>query len=108
MVLGVVTPLYNNPQIVVVLDPEEQESTPIGPAEVQFDEIAQGSQTAELESPVWYELISWRNSILSREQRAKLEALIIRFGSVFTKNPTDRIDSVTKTRYRRWRHQAHF
>ena len=42
-----------------------------------------------MESPAWYESISWRNSILSREQRAKLVALIVSFVSVFAKNPTD-------------------
>ena len=65
----------------MILDSKGHQDTPIGPAEAQFDGIAQGDRTEELDSPAWYESISWRNSILSREKRVKLIALNISFCS---------------------------
>ena len=93
-VVGKITPIHFNPQIAVLVDPSNRDNDdgPIGFAEDQFDETAQGEyklSEASGTSTNWTRALAWKNSILTTAQRTALIALLLNFSNVFSHGPTD-------------------
>ena len=93
-ILGTVVKLHDNPHVAVLAQASgiNDAEAPIGQAEAQFDDIAQGQQDAHGDtcaSPPWLDNISWKTSILTTAQQLILLNLIISFQSIFSSGPTD-------------------